>query len=74
MVIEHFGENTKYRSIIFVAEPLNINIKKNRFCLTLCRIINQHKSSRVIREFFTKAFDGTDSIDCLILKNIREHF
>src|SRR5699024_9501236 len=54
MVVKHFGKDTKYSSLVFIAESLNINIKQNCLRRALGGTVDKHKSSRVVLKFFTE--------------------
>ena len=74
MVIEHLRKYTKNRSLIFIAESLNINIEQNCLGLSLCGTINQHKGCRVILKLFTKTLHTANAFYLFIFQKVGKHF
>ena len=74
MVVEHLCKNTKYSSLVFIAEAFNINIEKNGFRLPLRGTVDQHKSCRVILKLFTKTLHTANAFYLFIFQKVGKHF
>ena len=74
MVVEHLCKNTKYSSLVFIAEAFNINVEKNGFRLTLRGTVDQHKSCRVILKFFTETLHTANAFYLFIFQKVGKHF
>ena len=71
MSIKHLGKNSQHSCLVLINRPFNINVKKNRLCLTLCHSINHHKSTRVILKFPSKHLNGRNITNASVCQDIR---
>ena len=74
MVVKHFGKDTKYSSLVFIAESLNINVEQNCLSRSLGGTVDQHKSCRVVLKLFTETLYTADAFYLFIFQKIRKHF